>query len=64
MYGADPDGTTRDYKIRPGLIGSGEAVIADPNSDIRRYITAFNDKTLAVETEAGGLAEAFYVTAG
>jgi adenosylhomocysteine nucleosidase len=64
VYGADPDGTMRDYKIRPGLIGSGEAVIADPDSDIRRYITAFNDKTLAVETEAGGLAEAFYETAG
>jgi len=60
----DPDGIRRDYKILPGPIGSGEAVIADPGSDIRRYIAAVNDKTLAVETEAGGLAEAFYETAG
>jgi adenosylhomocysteine nucleosidase len=62
--GEDPDGIRRDYKILPGPIGSGEAVIADPGSDIRRDIAAFNDKTLAVETEAGGLAEAFYETAG
>lgn len=63
-YGRDPDGTIRDYKVLPGPIGSGEAVIADPDSGIRQYIAAFNDKTLAVETEAGGLAEAFYETAG
>jgi len=64
VYGRDPDDIMRAYEILPGLIGSGEAVIADPDSDIRRYITAFNDKALAVETEAGGLAEAFYETAG
>jgi adenosylhomocysteine nucleosidase len=63
-YDRDSDGTVRDYKILPGPIGSGEAVIADPDSDIRRYIAGFNDKTLAVETEAGGVAEAFYETAG
>lgn len=63
-HGQDPDGIVRDYKVRPGPIGSGEAVIADRNSDILRYIAAFNDKTLAVETEASGLAEAFYETAG
>jgi adenosylhomocysteine nucleosidase len=63
-HGQDPDGSIRDYKVLPGPIGSGEAVIADGNSDILQYIAAFNDKTLAVETEAGGLAEAFYETAG
>lgn len=62
--GPDPDGIERAYQILPGPIGSGEAVIADPSSDIRRYIAGVNDKTLAVETEAGGLAEAFYETAG
>lgn len=60
----DPDGTMRGYSVLPGPIGSGEAVIADKNSDIRRYVTTFNDKTLAVETEAGGLAEAFYEATG
>jgi adenosylhomocysteine nucleosidase len=63
VHSADPDGAFRDYKALPGPIGSGEAVIAYKESDIRRYLTAFNDKTLAVETEAGGIAEAFYETA-
>jgi adenosylhomocysteine nucleosidase len=56
----DPDGTTRTYHVLPGPIGSGEAVIADKDSETRRYIIGFNDKTLALETETGGLAEAFY----
>jgi adenosylhomocysteine nucleosidase len=63
-HGQDQDGAMREYKVLPGPIGSGEAVIADGNSDILRYLAAFNDKTLAVETEAGGLAEAFYERAG
>jgi adenosylhomocysteine nucleosidase len=63
-YGQDPDGTMRDYKVLPGPIGTGQAVIADENSAILRYLASFNDKTLAVETEAEGLAEAFYETAG
>jgi adenosylhomocysteine nucleosidase len=63
VHSTDPDGAFRDYKALPGPIGSGEAVIAYKGSDIRRYLTAFNDKTLAVETEAGGIAEAFYETA-
>jgi len=56
----DQAGTTRTCKVLPGPIGSGEAVIADQDSAIRQYVTAFNDKTLAAETEAGGIAEAFY----
>jgi adenosylhomocysteine nucleosidase len=56
----DPAGTSRTFHVLPGPIGSGEAVIADKDSDIRSYIASFNDKTLALETEAGGLAEAFY----
>lgn len=63
VHSTDPDGAFRDYKTLAGPIGSGEAVIAYKGSDIRRYLTAFNDKTLAVETEAGGIAEAFYETA-
>lgn len=43
-----------------GPIGSGDAVVADRYAEIRRYLLAFNDKTLAVETEAAGVAQAFY----
>ncbi len=53
-------GTLRTYSTWPGPIGSGEAVIADAESDIRRYVTEYNDKTLAVEMEAKGVAQAFY----
>jgi adenosylhomocysteine nucleosidase len=59
----DPDGVTRSGSVLPGLIASGEAVVADARSGIRRYIENFNDKTLAVETEAGGVAEAFHESA-
>jgi len=56
----DPAGTPRTCAVVPGPIGSGEAVVADKNSAIRRYLATVSDKTLALETEAGGLAEAFY----
>jgi adenosylhomocysteine nucleosidase len=62
VHSTDPDKVIRDYKALPGPIGSGEAVIAYKGSEIRRYLTGFNDKTLAVETEAGGMAEVFYET--
>ena len=61
---ADPDGVTRAFSIHPGVIGSGNAVVADAASDIRTYLMAFNDKTLAVETENGGVSQAFYERAG
>jgi adenosylhomocysteine nucleosidase len=60
----DPAGTSRTCHVLPGPIGSGEAVVADKDSAIRQYLAAFNDKTLALETEAGGIAEAFYAMAG
>ena len=60
----DPRGISRRCTVLPGPIGSGEAVVADADSGIRQYIAGFNDKTLALETEAGGLAEAFYEMAG
>jgi adenosylhomocysteine nucleosidase len=53
---ADPAGHTRMMRMRAGLIGSGEAVIADHDAEILRYLASFNDKVLAVDTEAGGLA--------
>lgn len=49
--GSDP------FRVHSGPIGSGEAVIADENSEIRRYLSRFNDKALAVDMEAGGLSQ-------
>lgn len=57
---ADPDGKVRAFNLWPGPIGSGSAVIASDQSEVREYLRRFNDKMLAVETEAAGLADAFY----
>ncbi|MBB5962543.1 hypothetical protein [Planomonospora venezuelensis] len=56
----DDEGVTRDYRVHAGPIGSGDAVIADAESEIIRYLKAFNDKILAVDMEAGGLTQAFH----
>jgi adenosylhomocysteine nucleosidase len=48
------------FRVHRGPIGSGEAVVAHAGSDIRAYLAAYNDKTLAVDTEAAGVAQAFY----
>ncbi|MGW4463968.1 5'-methylthioadenosine/S-adenosylhomocysteine nucleosidase family protein [Micromonospora sp. NPDC004704] len=48
------------FRIHRGPVGSGDAVITDADSDIRIYLERFNERTLAVETEAGGVAQAFY----
>ncbi|GLP68889.1 hypothetical protein TUSST3_55120 [Streptomyces sp. TUS-ST3] len=45
------------YEVYPGVIGSGEAVIADRASDIRTYLTNYHEKVLAVDMEAGGLSQ-------
>jgi adenosylhomocysteine nucleosidase len=45
------------YEVYPGVIGSGEAVIADRTSDIRTYLTTYHEKVLAVDMEAGGLSQ-------
>ncbi|MEU1480899.1 hypothetical protein [Streptomyces sp. NPDC005760] len=47
----------QQYEIHPGVIGSGEAVIADRASEIRTYLTAYHEKVLAVDMEAGGLSQ-------
>jgi adenosylhomocysteine nucleosidase len=46
-----------EYEVYPGVIGSGEAVIADRASDIRTYLTTYHEKVLAVDMEAGGLSQ-------
>ncbi|WP_433239419.1 hypothetical protein [Actinomadura nitritigenes] len=54
----DPGGTTRSVRFHHGPIGSGDAVIADGDSGVLRYLASFNDKILAVDMEAGGLSQA------
>jgi adenosylhomocysteine nucleosidase len=47
----------RTFEVLHGLVGSGEAVIADRNADERRYLKHYNDKVLAVDMESGGLSQ-------
>ncbi|WP_229072689.1 hypothetical protein [Actinoplanes sp. DH11] len=47
------------FRVHRGPIGSGNAVLDDKDSPLRAYLSGFNDKVLAVETEAAGVAEAF-----
>ncbi|MFD3918528.1 hypothetical protein [Streptomyces sp. NPDC058595] len=46
-----------EFMIYPGLVGSGEAVIADRESDIRNWLKEYHEKVLAVDMEAGGLSQ-------
>ncbi len=57
---SDPDGARRTFSLVRGPIGSGEAVVADENSDIAEYLRKVNYQTLAVETEGAGASWAFY----
>ncbi len=47
-------------RLYRGPIGSGDAVVTDADSDIIAWLRRFNEKILAVETEAGGVGQAFY----
>ena len=49
-----------NFKVFFGPIGSGEAVIGDKLSAIKKWLLDFTDKTMAVEMEAGGFAHASY----
>ncbi|MDQ7904437.1 hypothetical protein RB614_07855 [Phytohabitans sp. ZYX-F-186] len=53
-----PEGTP--FRMYRGPIGSGDAVITDVDSEIRRWLGTFHEKILAVETEAAGVAQAFH----
>jgi adenosylhomocysteine nucleosidase len=46
-------------KVVKGPVASGEAVVAYREGPIRQWLSQVNDKILALETEAGGLAEVF-----
>jgi len=45
-----------------GSIGTGEKVIRFRDADVRKWLSEFNYKCMVLETEAGGLAQAFYET--
>lgn len=45
------------FRVLPGPIGSGDAVIMNTESQIRKFLLTYNEKILAVDTEAGGLAQ-------
>jgi adenosylhomocysteine nucleosidase len=49
-----------EIRLHRGPIGSGNAVITDAESDVITFLRTFNEKVLAVETEAGGVGQAFY----
>jgi len=57
---AIPGGEKETFAVRLGPIGTGEAVIGYRDSETLQYLRSVNDKTLVVETEAGGIARAFY----
>lgn len=46
------------FNIEVGPVGSGEAVVKSTLSNVRTWLIEFNEKTLAVEMEAAGLATA------
>jgi adenosylhomocysteine nucleosidase len=53
-----PDGKV--FRVWRGPVGSGGAVITDRKHEIRRWLNTVNEKVLAVETEAAGVAQAFH----
>jgi adenosylhomocysteine nucleosidase len=55
---ADPADIVHDMRMWKGGIGSGDAVIADHDAEILKFLAGYNDKILAVDMEAGGLAAA------
>lgn len=57
IHGQIPSYASERFAVYPGLIGSGEAVIADRESDIRQFLTQYHEKVLAVDMEAGGLSQ-------
>jgi adenosylhomocysteine nucleosidase len=52
------------YGLHHGPIGSGNAVVTDPDAEIRRWLCQVNEKVLAVETEAAGVAQSFHESVG
>ncbi|MEU0807449.1 hypothetical protein [Streptomyces sp. NPDC005970] len=57
LHGQLSEHASEEFDVYPGVIGSGEAVIADRESEIRRYLNDYHEKVLAVDMEAGGLSQ-------
>jgi adenosylhomocysteine nucleosidase len=56
-----PGSTVRVFR---GPIGSGDAVITSPASEIVDWLRRFNEKVLAIDTEASGIGEAIHESVG
>jgi nucleoside phosphorylase/rRNA maturation endonuclease Nob1 len=50
----------KTFGVQAGPLGSGNAVVGNPASKIKAWLVGFNNKTLAVETEATGFSNTFY----
>lgn len=48
------------FKVAMGPIGSGNAVIGNPLSEIKKWLLNYNTKTIAVETESTGFCNVIY----
>ncbi|GAB3213702.1 adenosylhomocysteine nucleosidase [Marinactinospora thermotolerans DSM 45154] len=48
---------TGKFRVFTGPIGSGEAVVTDDRGWIKKYLTSYNDKILAVDMEAGAITQ-------
>ena len=53
-------GDHAEFQASPCIIGTGDAVIKDAESEIRKYLKQYNDKISVVDMEAGGLTQAFH----
>ena len=60
LFNSAPDSPFSSFKLLIGPIGTGEAVVKFRESDVRKWLMSVNDKTLALETEAGGVTQQFY----
>lgn len=57
---AAPGSFASKFTLHLGPVGTGEAVVKFKDAEVRQWLTGFNEKTLALETEAGGFGQAFY----
>lgn len=60
LFGSSENSPEITFKSFYGPIGTGEAVVKYKEAGVRQWLEKVNDKTLAVETEAGGVAQQFY----
>jgi adenosylhomocysteine nucleosidase len=54
------EGQENSFRVLYGPIGSGNAVIANRDSETLKYLARFNDKILAIDMESGGLSHAHH----